>query len=197
MNGVRVLIVDSEPGLSVDLRQELEGLHYRLVTCGSVASALSVLERFPADVVLSDLRMQELEGLELLRRIKNEGYAAEVILLTRSGEVASAVEAMKRGAYDYVLNPVNLDQLVVLVNKAAEKAALKREIRRLRALLRNGACSSSGQEPHTLRDAQSEHIRKTLDQVGGNRTVAARELGISRRALYYRLKQLGINRLLS
>jgi DNA-binding NtrC family response regulator len=97
--------------------------------------ALDVLERAPIEVILSDLRMPEIDGMSLLRRAHTVAPDAAFIIMTAYGTVENAVTAMKEGAFDYVLKPLRIEELEVVVERALRHTALLRENRRLKAAL--------------------------------------------------------------
>ncbi|MFH1764308.1 MAG: response regulator [Gemmatimonadota bacterium] len=118
MNALRVLIVDDEEELVSALaeRLNLRGFAARGVTTG--AEALSVLEGREFDVVLLDVKMPGLGGIEVIRRIKGLRPELEVILLTGHGSVKSIEEGMALGAFDYLMKPVKIDSLVQILTAA-------------------------------------------------------------------------------
>jgi two-component system OmpR family response regulator len=118
MNALRVLIVDDEEELVSALveRLNLRGFAAQGVTTG--AEALSVLEGQEFDVVLLDVKMPGLGGLEVIRRIKGARPKQEVILLTGHGSVKSIEEGMALGAFDYLMKPVKIDNLVHILTAA-------------------------------------------------------------------------------
>jgi len=136
----QVLVVDDEPHIRAALAQILEKAGYQAATAASGDEALALLHDRAFDVVVTDLKMVGTGGLEVLRAVKQRQPETEVILLTAYGTIASAVEAMKLGAYDYVTKPADAERLLHLVGKALEHRALRREVRELReqAAVREG-----------------------------------------------------------
>jgi len=129
-----ILIVDDEKntreGLSRALRDE-----YAVATVENGQKALEWLEIHQADVVLSDLRMPGMDGMTLLSRLLTRDPRPILILLTAYGNIETAVEAMKRGAYDFLAKPVNLDRLDLLLKRALAERRLGDENQRLKAQL--------------------------------------------------------------
>src|ERR1041384_2699023 len=127
-----VLVVDDEPLIRWSLTERLAAEGYRTVEADSVQSAL---ERHAegVDLVLLDYRLPDGDGLTVLKKIKEADADTLVILLTAFSTVDTAVEAMKHGAYHYANKPFNLDEIVLLVEKALETTRLRREVRALRA----------------------------------------------------------------
>jgi len=118
---LRILIVDDEEELvsAVEERLNLRGFQAHGVTTG--AAALEYLADKPCDVVLLDVKMPGLGGLEVIKRIKEEHPGLEVILLTGHGSAQDADRGMQLGAFDYVMKPVKIDVLVRLLLSAAER----------------------------------------------------------------------------
>ncbi len=131
----KVLIVEDESNLRLVLGKELERLGYSVQIASEGNAALKLLEEAGVDVLLSDINMPGMSGIELLRRVRERLNPPEVILLTGYATVESAVEAMKLGAYDYLSKPYRIGELDALVRAAVEKRSLKVENNRLRAQL--------------------------------------------------------------
>jgi DNA-binding NtrC family response regulator len=131
----KVLIVDDDSMTLQTLSMALED-SYETLTAENGLNALAILGREDIDVVLSDLDMPGLNGIELLRRIQELETPVPMIVITGQGTIETAVEAMKLGACDYVTKPVNLDRLCLLIEKTLENKQLKEENRRLKQQLR-------------------------------------------------------------
>ena len=132
----RILVVDDEPPQLEILRLILSSEGYEAVTAGSGRGALAALRHQPFDVVLTDLKMPDLSGIALLEQILREQPAACVVLMTAHGTIDSAVEAMRKGAFDYLTKPVDREVLLLAVSRAVERTRLVSENRRLREELR-------------------------------------------------------------
>lgn len=143
-----VLIVDDERPTREGLARAL-GAAYRVLLAESGERALDILAAEPVDVVLSDLRMPGIDGLTLLRRILARQPQPAVLLLTAYGNVETAVEAVKAGAYDFLTKPVDLDRLDLVLRRALEAREVRNENRRLREQLdvRYGIEHIIGQSP--------------------------------------------------
>ncbi len=128
----RVVIVDDEERMAAVVAMALARDGHTCETYGSAAAALTAIEARGADVVVSDLRMPEIDGLELLRRLRALRPQLPVILLTAHGSVASAVAAMREGAFDYIAKPFDNDELRALVARAINLTRLERENQWLR-----------------------------------------------------------------
>jgi DNA-binding NtrC family response regulator len=132
----RILVVDDEPPQIEILRLILGSEGYEVATAASGRGALAALRRQPFDLVLTDLKMPDLSGIALLEQILREQPAACVVLMTAHGTIDSAVEAMRKGAFDYLTKPVDREVLLLAVSRAAERTRLVSENRRLREELR-------------------------------------------------------------
>ena len=121
MDALRILIVDDEEELvsAVEERLNLRGFQAHGVTTGT--AALEYLADKPCDVVLLDVKMPGLGGLEVIKQIKEEHPRLEVILLTGHGSAQDADRGMQLGAFDYVMKPVKIEVLVRLLLSAAER----------------------------------------------------------------------------
>jgi len=117
---VRVLIVDDEPRLVESLREYIAAEAIESVAAGDGLAAKRLLGEEAFDAVVTDLRMPALDGLGLLRWIKDEGPPLPVIVISAHGDLRDAVEAMKLGAYDYLVKPFDPDELVIRLRKAVE-----------------------------------------------------------------------------
>lgn len=129
-----ILIVDDEKNTREGLARALRGDYY-VAEAENGLRALEWLETRHADVVLSDLRMPGMDGLALLSRLLSREPQPVLILLTAYGTIETAVEAMKRGAYDFLPKPVNLDRLELLLKRALAERRLGAENKRLKAQL--------------------------------------------------------------
>ena len=131
----RILIVDDEANTRDGLRWSLEGDGVSIATAPEGASAWEMLRDEPADLVLTDLKMPKLDGMDLLRRIRESHPETQVIVLTGHGTVESAVEAMKLGAVDYLIKPINIEELRITVKRVLETVQIRRENEELRRRL--------------------------------------------------------------
>ena len=126
----RVLVVDDEEKLRRVLELQLSTAGFEVDKAGSAEEALKLVDR--ADLILTDLKLPGMDGLELLAAIRRQNMQAPVIVMTAYGTVEIAVEAMKAGAADFLLKPFSLDHLMAVVHKALEVRALRDENRKLR-----------------------------------------------------------------
>jgi len=127
----RVLIVDDKASM-LKMLSELLSQDYEITTCDSAPAALRRVSAAPPDVVLSDIRMPGMDGMELLQTIKERSPNTEVILMTAYATVAQAVTAVKEGAYDYLTKPFEPDELEITLEKAVERKQLREQTRILK-----------------------------------------------------------------
>ena len=127
-----ILVVDDDADMRELVRDMLKDRGHQVTIAGSGQEALKALGEEDYSVVLTDLRMRGMQGLELLAEIKRTYPDINVILMTAFGSVETAVEAMKHGASDYLTKPVKKDELVRVIERVVREAALRREVSRLR-----------------------------------------------------------------
>ncbi len=130
-----VLVVDDDESLRRIVEYNLSEEGYRVLVAPDGAAGLRAFQEASVDLVVTDVRMPDMDGVELLTRIKTMQPEVPVIMLTAHGTINSAVEAMKVGAFDYLTKPFNRDQLKAAVRKAMEIAALTTENRQLRQVV--------------------------------------------------------------
>jgi two-component system response regulator AtoC len=128
----RVLVVDDEENIRLVLRTLLKKHGYDVEVADGGETALAALEAFDPDVILTDVRMPRMGGLDLLGALKAKQHPATVIVMSAYGNVDLAIEAMKAGAYDYVSKPFKPDEIVLALRKAEERETLRRENRALK-----------------------------------------------------------------
>ena len=132
----RILVVDDEEQMRDLLVKVLERKGYQVSVCGNGADALAFLEREPVDLVVTDVRMPGLSGMEALRAIKELNPEIVVIIMTAFGSIDQAVQAVKEGAYDYINKPFKIDEMLLTIEKALEERRLRHEVSALRQELR-------------------------------------------------------------
>ena len=135
MIGKRVLVVDDEENLRRVTQLKLQQAGYEATTASDGARALELLARHPQDLIITDLKMPGMSGLDLLRSVKEEYPEVIVIVVTAFGTIESAVEAMRLGAHDYIIKPVNADALKLVVSRALEHHRLREEVKHLRSMV--------------------------------------------------------------
>ena len=147
-----ILVVDDEPNYQIVLAELLKDEGYEVFTADSGTAGLPIVRETDLDLVLTDMKMPGMDGIEFLRKIKGFNKELPVILITAYAEVEKAVEAMRLGAFTYLAKPFSNEELLANVGKAVEHYGLIREIRRLRdeATPRSGFGGMIGKNPSML-----------------------------------------------
>lgn len=135
MQRERILIVDDEPALAAYLDEVIREEGYRTRRANSAVEAFAALEEEAFNLVITDLRMPETDGLEILRKVRERDPDLGVIVMTAFASLETAVEALRLGAMDYITKPLHVEEVQVVLKKAFESLDLKRENRKLKAKL--------------------------------------------------------------
>jgi len=219
----RVLVIDDEESMRHALAKGLDRAGFRTTTA---ATGRGGVERFVAggfDAVLTDIKLPDLSGLDITAILVEMDTSVPVVVMTGYGTMEVALEAMRRGAKDYVQKPFRVEDVARILTRAVQESRMSRENRRLRALverrlspegfeeveaelaaLRGTGAGGVGPEataadggPLPLKDAQRrfevQYVEELLAQTAGNVAAAARLAGISRPNFHKKLKTLGID----
>jgi DNA-binding NtrC family response regulator len=135
MTRPRILIVEDDEGLRQVIHIQLEREGYEIASTPSAEEALAILEKSPHHLVITDLGLPGISGIDLLKRVRVEYPEAAIILMTAFGTVQTAIEAMKAGAYDYITKPIHPFELKALVKRSIEHRGLLEEVQVLRSSL--------------------------------------------------------------
>ncbi len=127
--GDTILLVDDEEGIRKVLGISLADRGYTVHTAGSAQEALQVFRREKPAIVLTDINMPDMDGIELLRRVKQENPETEVIMFTGQGDMDLAIRSLKHDATDFVTKPIDDDILNIAIKRARERIAMRRQIR--------------------------------------------------------------------
>ncbi|MGH7553804.1 MAG: sigma-54-dependent transcriptional regulator [Longimicrobiales bacterium] len=150
MSTPKLLIADDERNIAEGLQMLLEEEGYQVETATDGQKAWDKVRKGDFGLVLADLKMPKLDGLELFARMREQGIDSEIIIITGKGTVATAVEAMRNGAYDYLTKPLEIDRLKALIPKALEKyhvkTANKQLQKQLESLTRYGEMLGQSEE---------------------------------------------------
>ncbi len=130
-----ILIVDDEKNIRRILALMLRDRRHQVTEASSGEEALKTLADLDPDLILLDLKMPGMDGLETLSKLREAGHGAAVIMMTAHGTISTAVEAMRRGAYDYVTKPFDNDELMMLIDRALDMRRLASEVENLRGEL--------------------------------------------------------------
>jgi DNA-binding NtrC family response regulator len=184
--GRSVLVVDDEPGIRGLLASILRREGFHVHTAADAGEALDIFRSVGPDVVLADVVMPGTDGVALLEQLLEIDRRVPVLLMTAFGELEAAVDAMRRGALDYITKPFKRQRVVESLRRALEA----REGRDAPAQPRlEGSVVESGlAERMTLREVADLYIERVLTLTRGNKVQAARALGINRRTLYRRAR---------
>jgi DNA-binding NtrC family response regulator len=160
-NNGRILIVDDERITLRNLERALRKEGYDVATASNGVAALKAMESTGFDVVLTDLRMENVDGIQVLMRCKELSPMSEVILITAYATLPSAIDSMKKGAYYYIAKPFKLDEVRKVVAEAFEKVRLKKENARLREQIE----SFEGKVKIMTQDAGMQRLLVTAKQI--------------------------------
>src|SRR6185503_6918911 len=164
----RVLVVDDEENLRLVVRSFLKRDGYEVEVASSGEEALALVEAFGPDVILTDVRMPKMGGLDLLATLKAKGIEATVIVMSAYGNLDLALEAMKAGAYDYIQKPFKAEEVILTLRKAEERESLRRENRALRQEIRKENLF----EDILAKSPQMAAIFKTIGKIADYKTTA-------------------------
>ncbi|MCC6524495.1 MAG: sigma-54-dependent Fis family transcriptional regulator [Polyangiaceae bacterium] len=163
----RVLVVDDEPAARTGLSKLLAHEGYAVDLASNGAEALQLAEQVPPDVVVTDLKMPTMTGIELLKRLRVQDPKLPVIVVTAFGDVGSAVAAMREGAEDYLTKPINFDELELAIERAIERRDLRTEAENLRRQMRDK--DGSGLEGLIGTSPAMQKVYRTARQVAAAR----------------------------
>lgn len=124
---VRVLLIDDDIKLLEVYEKIFELKGFDVVSCGNAMEAINLMKTEKFSVIVSDIIMPKMSGMQLLEFVKGNHPGTEVIMLTAEGSIQGAVEAVKKGAFSYLVKPADIDELISMVNKAAELSSVKSE----------------------------------------------------------------------
>jgi two-component system response regulator AtoC len=189
----RVLVADDEENLRLVLRTLLRRHGYEVETAATGEEALALVDSFGPDVVLTDVRMPKMGGLDLLQTLRAKGNEATVIVMSAYGNMDLAIEAMKAGAYDYVQKPFKPDEVVLTLRKAEERESLRRENRALRDEIRK----EHRFEDILAKSPRMQEIFRTITKIADYKTtiLVTGESGVGKelvaRAVHHRSSRRG------
>jgi two-component system response regulator PilR (NtrC family) len=129
MDKKRVLVVDDEQDVRETLENVLQKIDYHPITAANGEEALDIIRNQPVDVVLSDLYMPVMNGIELLKRVKTEKKNIIFLMITAHPTIETAVDAIKKGAYDYLTKPFHIEEVRIKLGRALEKQGLTHSLR--------------------------------------------------------------------
>lgn len=170
-----ILLVDDDETFRERLARALRDRGRDVVTAAGHEAALAAARARPFAFAVVDLKMPGPSGLDVVRDLKAVTASMRVVMLTGYGSIPSTVEALRRGAHDYLSKPVDADDIIAALERDQRPAA--------------GESRPDGASAPTLARAEWEHISRILSDCDGNISEAARRLGITRRTLQLKLKK--------
>jgi len=156
----RILIIDDEPAIRTALKEILEYESFKVQEAEDGLTALKLVEKETYDLIFCDIKMPRMDGIEVLTKLKEKGIDAPVIILTGNATVENAVAALKKGAYDFVEKPVDLNRILVTVRNATNQHTLEKETRMLRKKVNKVFSSNIIGESDAIKE-----IKKMIDTV--------------------------------
>lgn len=191
---MKLLIIDDNEAVLRSLKLVFTGVFDHVVTAKNPQLLPAMLSAGDVDAVLLDMnfntcRLDGSDGLFWLTRIKSSPSAPAVVLITAFGDVPLAVEAMKRGAEDFVTKPWDNDDLIDKLNRAMEKCRMKKAEQSAVSEANLYLERADERKNMTLEEIKADHINNVVKECGGNLTLAASRLGINRQTLYNQMKK--------
>lgn len=191
---MKLLIIDDNVAVLRSLKLVLNGVFDQVVTMSNPQLLPALLSNNDVDAVLLDMnfnaqKLDGSEGLLWLELIKKRDNPPAVVMITAFGDVPLAVEAMKRGAEDFITKPWDNDELIEKLHKAIAKRDRSMEEQRLMAEAHIIKEREKDQEGMTLDELKTQHIKRIIKEANGNLTLAAERLGINRQTLYNQIKK--------
>jgi two-component system, repressor protein LuxO len=122
---VNILLVEDSPAMIRVYQQYLSIDSHRIMTVDSVAAALAAAEKTVPDVIVLDLQLPDGSGIEVLKHVRSAGLHSAVVVVTANGSINSAVDAMREGAFDFIVKPVSGERLIYTVRNAVERQQLR------------------------------------------------------------------------
>ncbi len=186
----RILVVDDEPLIRESLYEILRIDGYRVQMASTAEEALNILFKGKIDIVVTDFKLPEMNGLELLMEIKKKELNTEVILITGYGSIETAVESMKQGAYDYITKPINDNEIKLIISKIEQRNKIIKENEELRGFIaresRSSFCGIIGASPkmqsvyHTIESVASTNATILISgDSGTGKGMVAKAIGES------------------
>jgi DNA-binding NtrC family response regulator len=197
----RILLIDDDPGVRESMERTLRAASYAVHGAASGEDGLELARRGAFDVILSDMRMPGLSGLDILRRLRDARVDAAFIVMTGFGTVDTAVEAMKLGAVDFVQKPFFRDERLLRVRSASERRQLARQVDLLQrqvdapgsiAALIGGSPAMARVRELIVRAGSAQGTALITGETGTGKELAAREMQVSRTTMWRLMKKHGI-----
>lgn len=161
---MNILLVDDDSNSRISVGRFLRQLGHDVVEFNNARDALAAYTKSDYPMVLSDIKMPGMSGIELLKAIQSlpNGWQTDVVLYTGYGDMASSIEALREGAYDYLLKPVNAEELASITEKIAEHQALRRDNKQLKEYFDEALTAATQETQQEL-----NRLRKLLARSAG------------------------------
>jgi DNA-binding NtrC family response regulator len=156
----KILVVDDEVAIRKALKEILEYESFEVAEAEDGPSALKMVDKDHFDLIFCDIKMPRMDGLEVLEKLKEKGVESPVVIITGHGTVETAVEALKKGAYDFIQKPLDLNRILVTIRNANTQTALEKETKTLRKKVSKVLGSTIVGESDAILD-----IKKMIDTV--------------------------------
>src|SRR5436190_12068060 len=135
----KILVIDDEKAIRRSIREILEFEKHQVEEAEDGLTGYNLALKNNYDIVLSDIKMPKMDGTELLQKLQESGTSSSLIMMSGHGTIETAVDAVKKGAYDYLAKPIDLNRLLVSVRNALEKTQLVTETKVLKKKITKGA----------------------------------------------------------
>lgn len=155
---MKVLIVDDERAIRNSLGEILSDEGYEVESAEDGASALALVAKGKYDVIFCDIKMPGMDGIEVLDKLVTDGCDAAIVMISGHGDIDTAVESIKKGAFDFIQKPLDLNRILITIKNATEKVSLVNETRILKKKVFGGSDMIGESEP-------MKHIRAIIDKV--------------------------------
>ena len=147
MSQIQVLVVDDDYASRLLISKILEKDNYRVSTCNSGLEGLDRLKQHSYDLIISDLKMEGMDGIQLLQKARSLDPNIAVIILTGYASMQTAIDSLRLGAVDYLMKPINIEELKIRVKKAIERVNLERRIKEIeRQMTYNATVTTANHE---------------------------------------------------
>lgn len=156
----KVLIIDDEPAIRKALKEILEYESFEVAEAEDGTAALKLVEKETFDLIFCDIKMPRMDGIEVLTKMKEKGVETPIVIMTGHGTVETAVEALKKGAYDFIQKPLDLNRILVTLRNGTNQGALEKETKTLRKKVNKVLGSNIVGESAAITD-----IKKMIDTV--------------------------------
>lgn len=156
----KILLIDDEPAIRKALKEILEYESFEVVEAEDGPTALKITDKETFDLIFCDIKMPRMDGMEVLEKLKQKGVTSPVVIITGHGSVETAVEALKKGAYDFIQKPLDLNRILVTIRNAVNQNALEQETKVLRKKVNKTLGTAIVGESDTIRE-----IKKMIDTV--------------------------------